>query len=301
MPLLEDLSETFNYSWGSAVLACLYRGLYRTALISRQIEIGGCLLLLQSWVYDRIPILAPRLHDSIVQLFPLVIRWSQHLITTNIPGHATNIIRSMLDRLRIDQYNFIKTIRDQCAPTNSFHNPMQTLNADYLQCNEMMNAFAQLLPTAFSTNNYQAPPTHTFDMHIAPEFQQQYDSQTQTATHPDDYTQTPIPQQQHQQQQQQQFQYGGFGGMSDYSIHHQFASSSQFQGTLPSIFGTTTTTLLSAYNSQQYYQPTMPAQGNIFDDEDDEDDEDDDEEDEEEPQLVRGGTGQPRQRQQQQQ
>ncbi|KAF1879625.1 hypothetical protein Lal_00033283 [Lupinus albus] len=30
-------------------------------------------------------------------------RWSQHLITTNIPGHATNIIRSMLDRLRIDQ------------------------------------------------------------------------------------------------------------------------------------------------------------------------------------------------------
>ncbi|CAL0312424.1 unnamed protein product [Lupinus luteus] len=30
-------------------------------------------------------------------------RWSQHLITTNIPGHATKIIRSMLDRMRIDQ------------------------------------------------------------------------------------------------------------------------------------------------------------------------------------------------------
>ncbi|CAL0317311.1 unnamed protein product [Lupinus luteus] len=29
-------------------------------------------------------------------------KWSQHLITTNIPGHATKIIRSMLDRMRID-------------------------------------------------------------------------------------------------------------------------------------------------------------------------------------------------------
>ncbi|KAF1879904.1 hypothetical protein Lal_00022808 [Lupinus albus] len=98
LPLLEDLSETFNYIWGSAVLVCLYRGLCRAALISRQIEICGCLLLLQSWAYDRIPTLAPRLHDISIQLFPLMRRWSQHLITTYIPGHATNIIRSMLDR-----------------------------------------------------------------------------------------------------------------------------------------------------------------------------------------------------------
>ncbi|KAF1866337.1 hypothetical protein Lal_00024344 [Lupinus albus] len=74
LSLLQDLSETFNYSWGSAVLACLYRGLCHAVLISRQIEISGCLLLLQSWAYDRIPILAPRLHDNIVQLFPLVRR-----------------------------------------------------------------------------------------------------------------------------------------------------------------------------------------------------------------------------------
>ncbi|KAF1893907.1 hypothetical protein Lal_00002452 [Lupinus albus] len=102
--LLEDLSETYQYSWGSAVLVCLYRGLCRAALISCQIEIGGCLLLLQSWAYDRIPMLAPRLNVPTTNLFPLVRRWSQHLLTTNIPGHVTNIIRSMLDRLRIDQY-----------------------------------------------------------------------------------------------------------------------------------------------------------------------------------------------------
>ncbi|KAF1858690.1 hypothetical protein Lal_00044723 [Lupinus albus] len=93
LPLLEDLSETYQYSWGSTVLACLYRGICRAALISYQIEIGGCLLLLQSWTYDCIPMLALRLHDNTTNLFSL----------TNIPGYATNIIRSMLDCLRIDQ------------------------------------------------------------------------------------------------------------------------------------------------------------------------------------------------------
>ncbi|KAF1883913.1 hypothetical protein Lal_00038407 [Lupinus albus] len=72
--LLEDLSETYQYSWGSA-----------------------------SWAYDRISMLAPRLNVPTTNLFPLVRRWSQHLVTTNIIDRATNIIRSMLDRLRIDQ------------------------------------------------------------------------------------------------------------------------------------------------------------------------------------------------------
>ncbi|KAF1863098.1 hypothetical protein Lal_00041085 [Lupinus albus] len=173
------------------------------------------------------------------------------------------------------------------------------MNDVYVKCNEMMNAFAQLLPTAFSTTNYEAPPTQTFDMPVAHEFQQQYESQTQTQTHHHAYSQTPAP----QQQQQQPFHYEDFGGTGDYSIHHQFGSSSQYQGTLPpyNAFGTTSTTPLSAFQSQQYYQPTMPSQGNFFGDEDDEDDDDEDEEEEDEevPQLVRGGSGQPRQRQQQ--
>ncbi|KAE9584710.1 hypothetical protein Lalb_Chr25g0281031 [Lupinus albus] len=47
--------------------------------------------------------LAPRLHDNTTHLFSLVRRWWQHLITTNISSHATNVIRSMLDRLQIYQ------------------------------------------------------------------------------------------------------------------------------------------------------------------------------------------------------
>ncbi|KAF1891112.1 hypothetical protein Lal_00001251 [Lupinus albus] len=72
LPLLDKLSETSDYSWGSTVLACLYRGLCCAAIFKDQKEVGGCLLLLQSWAYDHIPILAPRLHDNTLQYFPLV-------------------------------------------------------------------------------------------------------------------------------------------------------------------------------------------------------------------------------------
>ncbi|XP_019460004.1 PREDICTED: serine/threonine-protein phosphatase 7 long form homolog [Lupinus angustifolius] len=74
LPLLEDLTKTFQYSLGSTVLACLYRGLCRAAIISNQKEIGGSLLLRQSWTYDRIENLAPRLRDPTTPYFPLVKR-----------------------------------------------------------------------------------------------------------------------------------------------------------------------------------------------------------------------------------
>ncbi|KAF1875621.1 hypothetical protein Lal_00006251 [Lupinus albus] len=119
-------------------------------------------------------------------------------------------------------YNFIRSIRDQCAPSTVHDNPMQFIHGVYLQCNEMIDAFAKLLPTAFSDSNYQ-----TFTQ------------------------QTPVP--------QQPFQFQSFGALSDYSISHQFGSSSHYEESLPTMFGTTSTTPLSAFNSEQYYQPTMPT------------------------------------------
>ncbi|KAF1864586.1 hypothetical protein Lal_00039214 [Lupinus albus] len=100
LPLLDDLSETFNYSWGSVVLACLYRGLSRAVVLKG----WGMPITTSIMGFDHIPILAPRLHDNTLQFFPLVKMWSQHLITTNILGHATNIIRGILDHLRVDQF-----------------------------------------------------------------------------------------------------------------------------------------------------------------------------------------------------
>ncbi|KAK5775497.1 serine/threonine-protein phosphatase 7 long form homolog [Gossypium arboreum] len=57
LPLLADLHNVRSYSWGSAVLAMLYRELCRTTK-PHAVDIGGCLLLLQSWALYRMPFLA---------------------------------------------------------------------------------------------------------------------------------------------------------------------------------------------------------------------------------------------------
>ncbi|XP_040951789.1 protein MAIN-LIKE 2-like [Gossypium hirsutum] len=73
LPLLSNLDNTRSYSWGSAVLAMLYRELCRT-IDPSAVDIGGCLILLQSWAPYRMPFLASISHQSYV--FPLVNRWS---------------------------------------------------------------------------------------------------------------------------------------------------------------------------------------------------------------------------------
>lgn len=107
--LLQDLQLANNYSWGAAVLATLYRNLDR-ATYAYQIEIGGCLLLLQSWAWDRIQCIAPRvetLTDDEAQEglgFPLVRRWSRPNNAINIPTHALQLIRTIFDRLRVNEF-----------------------------------------------------------------------------------------------------------------------------------------------------------------------------------------------------
>ncbi|KAF1899190.1 hypothetical protein Lal_00019312 [Lupinus albus] len=268
--LLEDLSETYQYSWGSAVLACLYRGLCRAALISRQIEIGGCLLLLQSWA------------------------WSQHLITTNISGHATNIIRSMLDRLRIDQFvwtpyqniDFMGQIPDMArsrVPLICF------AIVEWHAADRVMRQFGLQQPIPQDPINLQKQ--HKMDLRGKNDYnwQQKHDQWIQIWNHREDYVMNDLPNVQplyHYSEYMQWYRLCHFGALSDYSISHQFGSSSHYEESLPTMFGMTSTTPLSAFNSEQYYQPTMPTQV---------DDEDDEEEEEEVPQLVRGGTRQPTQ------
>ncbi|KAG8478371.1 hypothetical protein CXB51_028122 [Gossypium anomalum] len=73
LPLLSNLHNTRSYSWGSAVLAMLYRELCQTTDPSAM-DIGGCLILLQSWALYRMPFLASISHQSYI--LPLVNRWS---------------------------------------------------------------------------------------------------------------------------------------------------------------------------------------------------------------------------------
>lgn len=59
LPLLRDLDHVGQYSWGSACLANLYRQMCRATAPSYT-SMGGCTMLLQSWVWYRIPCIAPK-------------------------------------------------------------------------------------------------------------------------------------------------------------------------------------------------------------------------------------------------
>ncbi|KAH1083226.1 hypothetical protein J1N35_022987 [Gossypium stocksii] len=69
LPLLFNLHNTRSYSWGFAVLAMLYRELCRMTDPSAM-DIGGCLILLQSWALHWMSFLTSISHQSYV--FPLV-------------------------------------------------------------------------------------------------------------------------------------------------------------------------------------------------------------------------------------
>lgn len=58
LDLLEDLREAGQYSWGSAVLAFLYRSMCRAADFQYS-SLGGCLVLLQIWAWERLPMVRP--------------------------------------------------------------------------------------------------------------------------------------------------------------------------------------------------------------------------------------------------
>ncbi|KAH1106271.1 hypothetical protein J1N35_010039 [Gossypium stocksii] len=65
LPLLEDLEHAGRFSYGSAVLACLYRELCQATKPSTK-TMGSCYLLLQSWALYRIPFLASVSHQPYV-------------------------------------------------------------------------------------------------------------------------------------------------------------------------------------------------------------------------------------------
>ncbi|MFQ6621587.1 hypothetical protein Gotur_002768 [Gossypium turneri] len=71
LPMLADLSTVSSYSWGSAVLAVLYRELCRVTNLD-VVDMGGCLPLLQSWALYRMPFLASVSHQPYV--YPLLNR-----------------------------------------------------------------------------------------------------------------------------------------------------------------------------------------------------------------------------------
>ncbi|XP_038688495.1 serine/threonine-protein phosphatase 7 long form homolog [Tripterygium wilfordii] len=63
LPLLSNLQETSSYSWGGAVLACLYHNLCRGCMSTTR-TIGGCIILLQLWSWERLHVCRPQMHTG---------------------------------------------------------------------------------------------------------------------------------------------------------------------------------------------------------------------------------------------
>ncbi|KAL8467064.1 hypothetical protein ACS0TY_035955 [Phlomoides rotata] len=119
LTFLEDVTTAGAYSWGSAVLARLYRELC-TASQSGAKSIAGAMSLLQIWAWSRITTLQPinirpmlrsgdgfGVQDRDLGLPPYGARWIQHHDYTQNTSHTVRVFRDMLDRLMPGQFIWV--------------------------------------------------------------------------------------------------------------------------------------------------------------------------------------------------
>ncbi|KAL0434912.1 UNVERIFIED_CONTAM: Serine/threonine-protein phosphatase 7 long form [Sesamum radiatum] len=115
-PNLEEINTARNYSWGSAVLAFLYRELCHASLKGKA-AIGGALQLLQIWAWSRIIPLSPglgveRLYMDQVQVnidrflpaAPYGAIWNCRHNFTRTVRTTVRVIRDILDNMQEDQF-----------------------------------------------------------------------------------------------------------------------------------------------------------------------------------------------------
>ncbi|MQL73946.1 hypothetical protein Taro_006294, partial [Colocasia esculenta] len=100
---LEDFRDCGKLSWGSAVLAYLYRQLTWAALKKRRKFIGGCLHLLQLWCWERLhvagPIPRPPLNPQDVSFGA---RWHRRL-SRETPNRTWEFYRNEFDVIEESQ------------------------------------------------------------------------------------------------------------------------------------------------------------------------------------------------------
>lgn len=117
LQLLQNIDQVHEFSWGSAVLAFLYRELCNASIIGKD-QIAGPLYLLQVWAWSRITSISPdRLgncssipeHVDDVNGLPIPpygARWKRGFTRTHAPNHSVRIIRDVLDKMEDDQFKW---------------------------------------------------------------------------------------------------------------------------------------------------------------------------------------------------
>ncbi|MFQ6650634.1 hypothetical protein Gotur_023627 [Gossypium turneri] len=118
LPLLADLSTASSYSWGSAILVMLRWELCR-ATNPDVVDMGGCLILLQSWALYRLPILASVSHQPYV--YPLLKRWSVR------PGirksYTVSIYRLMIEQYAREEFQRSRVVSRRLGATTVWLHP----------------------------------------------------------------------------------------------------------------------------------------------------------------------------------
>ncbi|XP_012841889.1 PREDICTED: serine/threonine-protein phosphatase 7 long form homolog isoform X2 [Erythranthe guttata] len=113
----EVIDEVGSYSWGSAVLAFLYRELCWAAHKNKS-NIGGPLQLLQIWAWMRISPLTPVHvdknvdmsqivdHDNVFPIPPYGARWIGRMSYTQSSRHSVRLYRAILDQMLPHQFSW---------------------------------------------------------------------------------------------------------------------------------------------------------------------------------------------------
>lgn len=109
LPLIADLSRVSTYSWGSAVLSFLYRSLCSVASSHNIKNIGGSLLLLQLWSWERFHVGRPLVRSPCTEmgieqdLPPIGFRWVGARTQSDNATRSLKQYRDELNLQRVDQ------------------------------------------------------------------------------------------------------------------------------------------------------------------------------------------------------
>ncbi|KAF1896107.1 hypothetical protein Lal_00042871 [Lupinus albus] len=128
LPLLRDISRVHRYSWGSACLANLYREMCRATKPNAK-ALGGCLMLLQSWVWYRLPFLAPRFDG--LPTYPFASRWGcTQLNFQGVPHGDLTEYRSRLDHMDVNDFGFVQDLPQPPNNLDALHRVNKRGNQD---------------------------------------------------------------------------------------------------------------------------------------------------------------------------
>ncbi|XP_042046864.1 serine/threonine-protein phosphatase 7 long form homolog [Salvia splendens] len=119
----EDPDEVQNISWGSAALSYLYHYLCEASMDKRK-ELGGPMMLLQLWAWERMPTLSPSLIGALVHepYTPCGARWKGTTQIGNAPRYSVEHYRDQISLVRPDQFLWTPyahcILPDYCSDVN---------------------------------------------------------------------------------------------------------------------------------------------------------------------------------------